>query len=108
MANQQQIIYNNYVATFANVVQPTVLPKGTWPEKLEGEIWTKECGRYCRTAKWAEREYGSTAVYSTSTGRVIEFQSLHRGLSFIVAVFENEKDWLNFRRPMGMFHYFHG
>lgn len=98
MANQQQEIYNNYLATFANVVKPVTV-KNEWPilnddEKMELTKETRRVGESYRTS-----------VYKTTAGRIIEQEPIGNGWDNFYHTFENETDWRNFRKPMGMFHY---
>lgn len=98
MSNQQQEIYNNYLATFADVVRPTTT-KNAWPVKLDGEKfektdWTRKVG-----------ESYSTKVWLSSAGRVVEVEPIGNGWNNLFHTFETEQDWRNFRKPMGMFHY---
>lgn len=101
MANQQSDIYNNYLATFADVVRP-VFTKNEWPVLADGEKMelTKETRRV--------GESYSTRVYRTNAGRMIEQEPIGNGFNTFYHTFENEADWRNFRKPMGMFHYLNG
>lgn len=96
MAGQQEAIYQNYVKTFDYIVRPEVSDK--LPEMRDGE----EMELTTRTRKWGESY--NTRVYITSHGRVIEVEVIS-WYKTLYAVFENKTDWMNFRRPMGMFHY---
>lgn len=98
MANQQQTIYNNYIATFADVVRP-VTTKNECPVMAEGE--TMEEIRETRKVGESYR----TSVYRTSLGRIFEQEPIGNGWNTLYHLFENETDWRNFRKPMGMFHY---
>lgn len=96
MAGQQQVIYNNYVNTFKDVVQPEILTK--LPELRDGE----EMELSTRTRRVGESY--NTRVYVTNEGRVIEQETVswYKTLYF---VFERDEDWWNYRKPMGRFHY---
>lgn len=103
MAGQQAAIYENYLKGFADVVNPTVYGYGKKPKNLAGETWTKTE----RTRKWGESY--STQVWISNLGRVIEKeQILYSNGNIVYAVFENETDWNNYRKPMGMYHYLYG
>lgn len=103
--NQQSEIYQRYVKqTTKDNVEPTVLERNVWP-KTEGETWERSLGRDGKSSKWGSYEYGEVKVYVSNLGRVMEVQSLNRGLSFICAIFENERDQTFYRQPLGMFHY---
>jgi hypothetical protein len=107
MAGQQQIIYDNYVKQVtARNVEPIVSEAGVWPENLEGEEWTdRSRGKDAMSNQWGDREYGPVSVRTSNLGRVMEVQSIQRGMSFVVAVHRTREDYRNYRRPMGMFHY---
>jgi hypothetical protein len=98
MANQQTTIYNNYLATFADVVKP-VVTKNEWPVMAEGE--TMELTKNTRRVGESYR----TRVYKTSLGRIIEQEPIGNGWNTLYHTFENEADWWNYRKSMGMFHY---
>ncbi len=106
MTNAQETYHQAYVKQVtADNVQPIIAPRGQWPEKLEGEIWTDKPGA---TAGWGDREYGPVYVRTSNMGRVMEVQSLMRGLTFMVAIHRTHDDYSNYRRPLGIFHYLHG
>lgn len=98
MANQQETIYNNYLATFADVVRPVTV-KNEWPTMAEGETMEQ----VSETRKVGESY--RTRVYRTSAGRIIEAEPIGNGWNNLFHTFETEKDWQNFRKPLGMFHY---
>ena len=106
MANQQQQIYENYVASVsAGNVEPMVYKRNQDPEPVEGEVWTESTGRDALSATYSDLEYGPVRVYTSNLGRVMERQSLMRGLFHRVAIHRTSEDHRNYRRTMGMFHY---
>lgn len=106
MASAQQTYYDSYVKQVtANNVAPIVYEADQKQVDLEGEVWTREEGRNALTHRWGDREYGPVTVYTSNLGRVMEIQSIRRGMSSIRAIHRTLDDYWNYRRPMGMFHY---
>lgn len=106
MANQQLRSYETYAAAVTSKnVEPISYKRGEEPESLAGEIWTESTGRNALTATYSDLEYGPVRVYTSNFGRVMERQSLSRGLDHIVVIHRTRDDHLFYCRPMGMFHY---
>jgi hypothetical protein len=106
MTSAQETHYRAYVElTTKNNVEPIVYEDGVLQVDLDGEVWTRSEGRYAMTHRWGDPEYGPVTVYTSNLGRVMEIQSIRRGLSSIRAIHRTQNDYFNYRRPMGMFHY---
>lgn len=106
MVSAQETYYAGYVKLVTkNNVDPTVYPTDEVQVDLDGEVWTESTGRYALTHRWGDRDYGPVYVYTSNLGRVMEVQSIRRGMSSIRAIHRTMDDYFNYRRPMGMFHY---
>jgi len=109
MAGQQAAVYNGYVASMTkNNVEPSLQIEGAEVSKfLEANI--KGFNFYTpfshTTRFWSNDS--TTRVFKLDDGRIAEFA---RGSGWagkvLLAVFDKEEDWFNYRKPMGRFHYF--
>lgn len=91
-----------------NNVAPIVSERGKWPEKLEGEEWTRPSGKEALSHSWGDPAYGPVRVHVSNKGRVMEVQSIMRGMSHICAVHQNMTDYINYRRPLSINMYLWG
>lgn len=103
MANKQQAIYDGYVKhTTANNVEPTKLNgEEAWAFLKENGIEFSKPNSY--TTNYFDGGRGAR-VWNLKDGRVVEYAPGAFG-RVLLAVFDNVRDYLNYRRPMGMFHY---
>lgn len=105
MAGKQWEIYQNYVKrTTANNVKPTRL------DDDEARAFLRENGiefdkPTTYTTKYFDGGHGAR-VWDLKDGRVVEYAPGAFG-RFMLAVFDRAIDHVNYRRPMGMFHYLH-
>lgn len=101
--------YNSYVteATRENVA-PIVAERGKWVPNLDGETWETPRGREALSHRWGDPAYGPVYVSVSNMGRVMEVQSIMRGMSHICAVHRSKDDYYAYRRPMSVNMYLWG
>jgi hypothetical protein len=101
MLSAGETYYNSYAADVRkDNVEPLLAKEGKWPEDLDGETWHRPEGRDALGHRWGDPAYGPVSVYVSNKGRVMEVQSLRRGMSHLCAVHQNMDDYMNYRRPM--------
>lgn len=109
MTSAGQTYYTSYVSDVEkNNVQPIVADRGKWVDNLEGEEWVRSEGRNALTHRWGDPAYGPVTVRVSNKGRVMEVQSIMRGMSHICAVHRSKDDYWNYRRAMSMNMYLWG
>jgi hypothetical protein len=103
MAGKQFEIYQNYVkATTANNVEPVQFENDeAWAFLKDNGIEFNNPDTY--TVKFFDGGRGARA-WSLKDGRVVEYAPGAFG-RVLLAVFAKAMDHVNYRRPMGMFHY---
>jgi hypothetical protein len=103
MSGKQHEIYQNYVkTTTVNNVRPTELEgEAGWAFLKENGVKFDNPSTF--TVKFFDGGKGARA-WTLCDGRVIEYAPGAFGRS-LFAVFDKAIDWVNYRRPMGRFHY---
>lgn len=109
MAGQQAAIYNAYVAsTTKNNVEPVTF-KGDEEvfAILRREIADFDFHKpYSHTTRFWDND-GRTKVFKLDDGRIAEYATTNTAFgTALLAIFDEHKDWFNYRKPMGRFHYF--
>jgi hypothetical protein len=108
MANQQSDIYNAYVErTERNNVNPGPCIKGDAVfVELRANIADFDFSKpYSYTTNYWDND-SRTKVFKFDDGRIAEYATDNSYFRTpLLVIFEQEEDWSNYQRAMGMFHY---